>query len=65
MFGTGLKGARLMNAGFFILASSLPAFEYYKSMLDAPYSFDPKYLEREYQDRAIIADETVRDERVV
>jgi hypothetical protein len=41
MFGTGLKGARLMNAGFFILAPSLPAFEYYKSLPDAPYSLDP------------------------
>lgn len=44
--GTGLKGPGNMNAGFFILAPSLPVFEYYKSLLDTPGSFDPRYPEQ-------------------
>ncbi|KAF1828029.1 nucleotide-diphospho-sugar transferase [Decorospora gaudefroyi] len=44
--GTGLKGAGNMNAGFFILAPSLPAFEYYKELLNTPNSFDPRYPEQ-------------------
>ncbi|KAH7550773.1 glycosyltransferase family 8 protein [Bipolaris maydis] len=46
-YGTGLKKPGQMNAGFFILAPSLTAFEYYKSLiLDIPYSFDPRYPEQ-------------------
>ncbi|EUC47031.1 glycosyltransferase family 8 protein [Bipolaris oryzae ATCC 44560] len=44
--GTGLKKPGHMNAGFFILAPSLTAFEYYKSLMDTPYSFNPKYPEQ-------------------
>lgn len=43
---TGLKKPGYMNAGFFILAPSLAAFEYYKSLMDTPNSFDPKYQEQ-------------------
>jgi alpha-N-acetylglucosamine transferase len=44
--GTGLKRPGVMNAGFFILAPSLPAFELYKTLIDTPHSFDPKYPEQ-------------------
>jgi alpha-N-acetylglucosamine transferase len=44
--GTGLKGIGRMNAGFFILQPSLAAFEYYKSLIATPHSFDPKYPEQ-------------------
>lgn len=44
--GTGLKGPGNMNAGFFILAPSLPVFEYYKTLLNTPGSFDPRYPEQ-------------------
>ena len=43
---SGLKGPGYMNAGFFILAPSLPAFDYYKSLLNTPGSFDPQYFEQ-------------------
>ncbi|CAE7030192.1 hypothetical protein CFE70_004081 [Pyrenophora teres f. teres 0-1] len=43
---TGLKEIGYMNAGFFILAPSLAAFEYYKSLMNTPGSFDPKYPEQ-------------------
>ncbi|EMD67054.1 glycosyltransferase family 8 protein, partial [Bipolaris sorokiniana ND90Pr] len=45
-YGTGLKKSGQMNAGFVILAPSLTAFEYYKSLMNTPYSFDPKYPEQ-------------------
>jgi alpha-N-acetylglucosamine transferase len=35
-----------LNAGFFILAPSLAAFEHYRSFLEIPNSFDPKYPEQ-------------------
>lgn len=44
--GTGLKKPGYMNAGFFILAPSLAAFEHYRSFLEIPNSFDPKYPEQ-------------------
>ncbi|KAF2714063.1 glycosyltransferase family 8 protein [Pleomassaria siparia CBS 279.74] len=44
--GTGLKHEGYMNAGFFVLAPSIPAFELYKSWLNIPGSFDPKYPEQ-------------------
>jgi alpha-N-acetylglucosamine transferase len=44
--GKGLKGAGNMNAGFFILAPSLPAFKYYKELLNTPNSLDPRYPEQ-------------------
>ncbi|KAI4658106.1 hypothetical protein J4E81_005493 [Alternaria sp. BMP 2799] len=44
--GTGLKKAGKMNAGFFILAPSLDAFNYYKELLNTPNSFDPRYPEQ-------------------
>ncbi|KAF1828943.1 nucleotide-diphospho-sugar transferase [Decorospora gaudefroyi] len=44
--GTGLKKIGRMNAGFFILAPSLAAFEHYKSFLSTPGAFDPKYPEQ-------------------
>lgn len=44
--GTGLKGPGYMNAGFFMLAPSIAAFEHYKSLIDTPHSFDSKYPEQ-------------------
>merc|ERR1712194_741084 len=44
--GTGLKKYGYMNAGFFMLAPSLAAFEHYRSFLEIPNSFDPKYPEQ-------------------
>jgi alpha-N-acetylglucosamine transferase len=44
--GTGLKKIGYMNAGFFLLAPSIPAFNHYASFLDIPDSFDPKYPEQ-------------------
>jgi alpha-N-acetylglucosamine transferase len=44
--GTGLKKIGYMNAGFFMLAPSIPAFNHYRSFLDIPNSFDPKYPEQ-------------------
>jgi alpha-N-acetylglucosamine transferase len=44
--GTGLKKEGYMNAGFFLLAPSIPAFEHYASFLEIPNSFDPKYPEQ-------------------
>jgi alpha-N-acetylglucosamine transferase len=44
--GTGLKKYGYMNAGFFLLAPSIPAFEHYRSFLEIPDSFDPKYPEQ-------------------
>jgi alpha-N-acetylglucosamine transferase len=44
--GTGLKTIGYMNAGFFIMAPSLPAFEYYKSLMDIENSFKPEYPEQ-------------------
>jgi alpha-N-acetylglucosamine transferase len=44
--GTGLKTIGYMNAGFFIMAPSLPAFEYYKSLMDIENSFKPLYPEQ-------------------
>ncbi|KAL5115571.1 hypothetical protein ACEQ8H_006547 [Pleosporales sp. CAS-2024a] len=44
--GTGLKKPGYMNAGFFLLAPSLAAFNHYKSFLEIPNSFDPKYPEQ-------------------
>jgi len=45
-YTTGIKDVGYMNAGFFILAPSLPAFEYYKKLLNTPNSFDPRYPEQ-------------------
>ncbi|KAL1801567.1 hypothetical protein ACET3X_001909 [Alternaria dauci] len=50
--GTGLKKPGKMNAGFFILAPSLDVFEYYKTLLDTPNSFDPKYPEQNLMNHA-------------
>ncbi|KAH7123565.1 nucleotide-diphospho-sugar transferase [Dendryphion nanum] len=50
--GTGLKKMGMMNAGFFMLAPSLKAFEYYKSLMDTPGSFDPKYPEQNLMNHA-------------
>ncbi|KAF2133466.1 glycosyltransferase family 8 protein, partial [Dothidotthia symphoricarpi CBS 119687] len=44
--GTGLKQIGYMNAGFFLLAPSLPAYEYYLSLINIPHSFDPRYPEQ-------------------
>lgn len=44
--GTGLKTIGYMNAGFFLLAPSIDAFNHYKSYLEIPDSFDPKYPEQ-------------------
>ena len=44
--GTGLKLVGMFNAGFFLMAPSLDAFNYYKSLLDIPQSFDPKFPEQ-------------------
>lgn len=44
--GTGLKKYGKMNAGFMMLAPSLEAFEYYRSLLSITDSFDPKYPEQ-------------------
>lgn len=44
--GTGLKKIGMMNAGFFMLAPSLDAFEYYKTLMNTPNIFDPKYPEQ-------------------
>ncbi|KAF2729608.1 nucleotide-diphospho-sugar transferase, partial [Polyplosphaeria fusca] len=44
--GTGLKKIGYMNAGFFILAPSKPAYEFYLSLINSPGSFDPRYPEQ-------------------
>ncbi|KAF2014004.1 glycosyltransferase family 8 protein [Aaosphaeria arxii CBS 175.79] len=44
--GTGLKKIGYMNAGFFLLAPSRAAFKYYKSLMNIPNSFDPRYPEQ-------------------
>jgi alpha-N-acetylglucosamine transferase len=44
--GTGLKKYGYLNAGFFMLAPSIAAFEHYRSFLEIPNSFDPKYPEQ-------------------
>lgn len=43
--GTGLKKYGYMNAAFFMLAPSIPAFEHYRSFVEIPNSFDPEYPE--------------------
>ncbi|KAF1921543.1 nucleotide-diphospho-sugar transferase [Ampelomyces quisqualis] len=44
--GTGLKKYGYFNAGFFMLAPSIAAFNHYRSFLDIPNSFDSKYMEQ-------------------
>jgi alpha-N-acetylglucosamine transferase len=44
--GTGLKQKGFLNAGFFLLAPSIAAFNHYSSFLEIPKSFDPKYPEQ-------------------
>jgi alpha-N-acetylglucosamine transferase len=44
--GTGLKQKGFLNAGFFLLAPSIEAFNHYSSFLEIPKSFDPKYPEQ-------------------
>jgi alpha-N-acetylglucosamine transferase len=44
--GTGLKQEGFLNAGFFLLAPSIAAFNHYSSFLEIPNSFDPKYPEQ-------------------
>lgn len=44
--GTGLKKYGKMNAGFMLLAPSQATFDYYRSLLGIPNSFDPKYPEQ-------------------
>lgn len=50
--GTGLKDIGYMNAGFFLLAPSLDAYDYYLSLLNIPHSFDPRYPEQNLINRA-------------
>lgn len=50
--GTGLKKYGYMNAGFFLLAPSLASFNYYRSFLEIPDSFDPKYPEQNLLNKA-------------
>ena len=50
--GTGLKDIGNFNAGFFILAPSLKMFEYYKTILSTPNSFDPIFPEQNLMNHA-------------
>ncbi|KAF2820521.1 nucleotide-diphospho-sugar transferase [Ophiobolus disseminans] len=43
---TGLKKKGYFNAGFFMLAPSIDAYNHYRSVLNIPKSFDPKYPEQ-------------------
>ena len=50
--GTGLKEIGYMNAGFFLTAPSLAAFEYYLSLMNIPNAFDPRYPEQNLMNHA-------------
>ena len=49
---SGLKKVGYFNAGFFMVAPSTAAFNYYKSFLGIPGRFDPKYQEQNLLNKA-------------